>query len=109
MNTFRTVTIARIGSHQTVCMAADELKHYLNALDPEALVDVRIYDAYDASLPKLLWVGLDEKLSEKLTKKKLIGLIETVNRGIYTISRNVSLVLLSTWLCGEFRRILWQK
>lgn len=52
---------------------------------------------------------LSEKLSEKLTKKKLIGLIETVNRGIYTISRNVSLVLLSTWLCGEFRRILWQK
>ena len=66
MRAFRTVTITRIGSHQTVCMAADELKRYLNALDPEALVDVRIYDAYDANLPKLLWVGLDEQLDKKV-------------------------------------------
>lgn len=50
-----------------------------------------------------------EHLSVKLTKKKLIGLIETVNHAIYTISRNVNLSLMSTWICGEFRRITWQK
>jgi len=48
-------------------------------------------------------------LSTKLTKKKIIGLIETINHAIYTISRNVNLSLLSTWICGEFRRITWQK
>lgn len=50
-----------------------------------------------------------EALSIKLTKKKLIGLIETVNNAIYTIGRNVNLSLMSTWICGEFRRITWQK
>lgn len=57
----------------------------------------------------LLSKDLSETLSTKLTKKKLIGLIETVNYGIYTIGRNVNMSLLSTWLCGEFRRITWQK
>lgn len=50
-----------------------------------------------------------ETLSIKLTKKKLIGLIEAVNYAIYTIGRNVNLSLMSTWICGEFRRITWQK
>lgn len=50
-----------------------------------------------------------ETLSIKLTKKKLMALIETVNHAIYTIGRNVNLTLLSTWICGEFRRITWQK
>lgn len=57
----------------------------------------------------LLSKELSEVLSTKLTKKKIIGLIETVNYAIYTISRNVNLSLLSTWICGEFRRISWQK
>lgn len=50
-----------------------------------------------------------QKLSQKLTKKKIISLIEAVNNAIYIISRNANLALLSTWLCGEFRRIIWQK
>ncbi|MDO4419102.1 MAG: hypothetical protein Q4B92_01945 [Ruminococcus sp.] len=57
----------------------------------------------------LLSKDLSQVLSVKLTKKKLIGLIETVNNAIYTIGRNVSLSLMSTWICGEFRRITWQK
>jgi len=57
----------------------------------------------------LLSKDLSEILSRKLTKKKIIGLIETVNHAIYTISRNVNLSLMSTWICGEFRRISWQK
>ncbi len=57
----------------------------------------------------LLSKDLSEVLSTKLTKKKIIGLIETTNYAIYTISRNVNLSLMSTWLCGEFRRISWQK
>lgn len=57
----------------------------------------------------LLSKDLSEVLSTKLTKKKIIGLIETINYSIYTIGRNVNLSLMSTWLCGEFRRISWQK
>ena len=50
-----------------------------------------------------------ETLSVKLTKKKIISLMEAVNHAIYTLNRNVSLSLMSTWICGEFRRIIWQK
>lgn len=57
----------------------------------------------------LLSEEYSRKLSIKLTKKKLISLTETVNHAIYIISRNVNLNLLSTWICGEFRRITWQK
>lgn len=57
----------------------------------------------------LLSEKYSQVLSTKLTKKKIIGLIETINHSIYTISRNVNLSLMSTWLCGEFRRISWQK
>ncbi|MBR3988255.1 MAG: hypothetical protein IKK10_03020 [Clostridia bacterium] len=57
----------------------------------------------------LLSKDLSEVLSTKLTKKKIIGLIETINHAIYTINRNVNLSLMSTWICGEFRRISWQK
>ncbi|MBO4941433.1 MAG: DUF4838 domain-containing protein [Clostridia bacterium] len=61
-----TVTIARLGSHKTVIMAASELKKYLNLMDPLALVDVRIYDKFDASIPNLLWVGIDDELDKNL-------------------------------------------
>lgn len=57
----------------------------------------------------LLSKEYSETLSIKLTKKKIIGLIETVNHAIYTIGRNVNQSLMSTWICGEFRRITWQK
>lgn len=82
--------------------SAETLLQAMRAILSDAL-------ALTVSEETILSRDLSEKLSVKLTKKKLIGLIETVNQGIYTISRNVSLVLLSTWLCGEFRRILWQK
>ncbi len=61
-----TVSIARLGSHKTVRMAADELKKYLHLMNPDALIDVRIYDKYDASIPNLLWVGLDAELDKNL-------------------------------------------
>ena len=57
----------------------------------------------------LLSRDLSQTLSTKLTKKKIIGFIETINHAIYTIDRNVNLTLMSTWICGELRRISWQK
>ena len=65
--------------------------------------------ALTVSEETILSRDLSEVLSTKLTKKKIIGLIETINHAIYTIDRNVGLSLVSTWICGEFRRISWQK
>lgn len=47
-------------------------------------------------------------LAKKFTKSKIIRLIDVTSDAIYKINRNVSLVLISTWLCGEYRRITWQ-
>lgn len=45
-------------------------------------------------------------LSQRLTKSKLIGLIDATTDAINKTNRNVGLTLLSTWLCGEYRRII---
>ncbi len=53
-------------------------------------------------------IGKDEicrVLSKKLTKSKLIALMDATSDAISKVNRNVGLTLLSTWLCGEYRRI----
>ncbi len=44
-------------------------------------------------------------LAKKLTKSKLIALLDATSDAIQKTNRNVNLTLLSTWLCGEYRRI----
>lgn len=53
--------------------------------------------------------GTAEKLCKRLTKSQYLKLIEISNNAIKKVSQNVSLKLLSTWLCGEYRRISWQR
>ncbi len=48
-------------------------------------------------------------LSKRLTKIRLLKLIELNEKAIIKINQNVNLNLLATWLCGEYRRISWQK
>lgn len=48
-------------------------------------------------------------LRQKLTKQKLIKLIDITTDAINKVNRNVTPVLLVTWLSGEYRRISWQK
>lgn len=56
---------------------------------------------------------LDEEygrsLAKRLTKSRLLSLIELNEKAIVKINQNVNLNLLATWLCGEYRRISWQK
>lgn len=46
-------------------------------------------------------------IAKKLTKSKIIGLIELTSKAIIRADRNVNMTLLCTWLCGEYRRISW--
>lgn len=48
-------------------------------------------------------------IAKKLTKSRIIGLIELSSKAIIRADRNVNMTLLSTWLCGEYRRISWQR
>lgn len=56
---------------------------------------------------------LDEEcgknLCKRLTKSRLLKLIEINEKAIVKIAQNVNMNLLATWLCGEYRRISWQK
>lgn len=48
-------------------------------------------------------------LCSRLTREKLLKLIDTNEKAIIKINQNANLNLLATWLCGEYRRIAWQK
>ncbi|MBQ9673607.1 MAG: hypothetical protein IJV39_03170 [Ruminococcus sp.] len=49
------------------------------------------------------------KLIRKLTREKILGLLNTLNSAQQKLDSNVNINLLCTWLCTEFRRITWQK
>lgn len=48
-------------------------------------------------------------LCSRLTREKLLKLIDINEDAIIKINQNANLNLLATWLCGEYRRIAWQK
>lgn len=50
-----------------------------------------------------------DALCRKLTRSKFLKLIELTQDAQKKIYSNVSLKLISVWLCGEFRRNVWQK
>ncbi|MBQ8860350.1 MAG: hypothetical protein IJ015_03310 [Ruminococcus sp.] len=50
-----------------------------------------------------------QAIAKKLTKSRIISLIELSSKAIIRADRNVNMTLLSTWLCGEYRRISWQR
>lgn len=58
-------------------------------------------------------ISLDKQLAEKLSKRINIGsavkLITISDTAINKIQQNANMILLATWLCGEYRRILWQR
>ncbi len=48
-------------------------------------------------------------LRAKLTKAKIIKLIDATGDAINKTNRNLNPTILTTWLSGEYRRISWQK
>ena len=49
------------------------------------------------------------KLAGRLTKSKLIEMIELCDSSSVNIKQNANINLLTTRMCGEFRRITWQR
>ena len=52
---------------------------------------------------------LGRRLASKLTRAKLLAMLELCDTARDMIKQNININLLTTWLCGEFRRILWQR
>ncbi len=92
----------------------------INLLYATAKINSR--DIFKAVLPvvlEYLRLGLNKSLggdtddvmahaiAKKLTKSKIMALIELSSKAIIKADRNVNMNLLCTWLCGEYRRISW--
>ena len=52
---------------------------------------------------------LAKKLSTRFTRKKLLDMIELTDSSKYKLKQNININLLMTQLCGEYRRISWQR
>lgn len=50
-----------------------------------------------------------QKLASRLTRKKLLQMMELCDAMRGKIKQNGNINLLTTWMCGEFRRITWQR
>ncbi len=64
------LTFARIGSHETVKFAFEELRRYLHLIDCTVNVHLKICDTYDQSATGVIWLGCDEAFCERLPKVK---------------------------------------
>ena len=52
---------------------------------------------------------LAEKLSKRITTGMALQLVEVTELARRKIPQNVNMELLSAFLCGEYRRIIWQR
>lgn len=52
---------------------------------------------------------LAKKLSARFTRIKLLDMIELTDSSKYKLKQNININLLMTQLCGEYRRISWQR
>ena len=48
-------------------------------------------------------------LARKLQKDELLRMIEITDDAVRKSRTNISMALLTAWLCSQYRRILWQK
>lgn len=52
---------------------------------------------------------LGKIISTHMTKSKILEMIELTEAAKLKITQNININLLATWLCGEYRRISWQR
>lgn len=52
---------------------------------------------------------LGKEFATRFTKGKIIEMIELTDNSAIKIKQNININLLTTWLCGEYRRISWQR
>lgn len=97
-------------SELTLLKATSLLSTRQKALEVLPVVRTVLCDALSVSVGSeaLFDEKLAASLRQRLTKNKIIRLIDVTSDAINKTNRNVGLTLLTTWLCGEYRRITWQ-
>ena len=106
------ITLARIGNHETVRYAVEELVKYLKLIDIELMIDVRLYDAYDPTVARVIWVGEDPAFDSLLLSVEDRRLDDAIyikiknNAGVIT-GTNVRAVLIAAYRFLRERGIAW--
>ena len=108
------ITLARIGADQTVKYATEELFAYLKRIDNELFVDIRTYDAFDASVKNVIWVGVDAALDGLLlpvADKRLDDaiLIDIKNGAGVVTGSNARAVLIAAYRLLRELGVAWIK
>lgn len=83
--------LARIGEHQTVRYAFDELIRYLKAVDDSLYIEGRAYEQYVSSKADVLWIGLDGSVPASTDDEIKISVKE--GSGIITGSNERSVLI----------------
>lgn len=52
---------------------------------------------------------LAAKTASRMTRRKIIEMMELSSRSLDMAKQNTNINLLTTWMCGEYRRISWQR
>lgn len=107
---------ARNIAHGIVALYEDRLLVELSTLSQRDKFKSVMYDVSEI-LMKALSVSCGQKcddetaneLATKLTKLKLLALIDATKDAVEKCERNINLKLLSTYVCTQYRRISWQR
>ena len=87
-----TITLAKIGTNPTVSYAVDELARCLKKMDKGLLIDQRTYEAYDASVESVIWVGLNGSLERSERDDEILIDVKD-GKGVITGANNRAVLI----------------
>ena len=96
-------------SEQKLLLATAKLNNRVLFKDTINAVSEYLRQGLNHSVGNTLQSDTAKAIAKKLTRQRIIGLIELSSKAIIRSDRNVNMALLTTWLCGEYRRISWQR
>lgn len=78
-----------------------------------APVMLRLTESLRRALSFLCGVDTEDEnallLAKKLQKDEILKMLEITDDAVRKSQTNINMTLLTTWLCSQYRRILWQK
>lgn len=93
------LVFAKIGEHQTIRYAFDELVRCFRQMDEQLFIEGRTYDFYDESVEGVIWIGLDGSVAASSDDEIRIDIKD--GAGIVTGSNERSVLIASYRLLYE--------
>ncbi len=100
--------ILALNEHKLL-LATAKLSNRVLFKDTLNVVSEYLRQALSQSVGNTNQSDIAKTVAKKLTRQRIIGLIELSSKATIKADRNVNMALLTTWLCGEYRRISWQR